>query len=210
MVVPANQRHSALLSEARNGNARALETLFSDYQCYLKMLATTALSRHLQSRVTASDVVQETFLRAFEAFDKFRGQSRGEFIVWIRTILASRIADAHEKHLGAARRDVRREVSMDAVTKTLTQSSSRLETMAVELLQASPASTMAKQEDALLIARAVGELPAVHQQVILARHFEGMTFEEIAEQIDRTSGAVRMIWLRAIRKLKERLRETTK
>jgi RNA polymerase sigma-70 factor (ECF subfamily) len=35
------------------------------------------------------------------------------------------------------------------------------------------------------------------------RNLQGLSFEEIAERLDRNAGAVRMLWLRAIARLKE-------
>jgi len=37
------------------------------------------------------------------------------------------------------------------------------------------------------------------------RQVEGLPFEEIGERMDRSSGAVRMLWLRALRSLREAL-----
>jgi len=41
--------------------------------------------------------------------------------------------------------------------------------------------------------------------VIVLRHLEGLPFKQIAERTDRTPGATRMVWLRAINQLRQRL-----
>ncbi|MDA8745833.1 sigma-70 family RNA polymerase sigma factor [Rubripirellula amarantea] len=206
---PSSYDHrSGLLQLAREGNASAIEDLFACYQHYLRLLAHSGLSSKVKTRVTVSDVIQETFLHAFEAFEQFRGASTGEFVAWIRSILVSRIADAHEKHLHAARRDVRREVSIDTIQANLSRSSMGLETIARDHLQKSPGSIVSQQEHAILVADAIGELPVDYQQVIVMRHFDGLSFEDIAERMDRSSGAIRMVWLRAIQKMKQVLKET--
>ncbi|MGB7327122.1 MAG: sigma-70 family RNA polymerase sigma factor [Rubripirellula sp.] len=201
------QDRSGLLRLARAGNASAIEDLFACYQHYLRLLAHSGLSPKVNTRVTVSDVIQETFLHAFEAFEQFRGASTAEFVAWIRSILVSRIADAHEKHLQAARRDVRREVSIETINAGLSRSSVGLENIARDHLQASPGAIVSQQEHAIMVADAIGNLPADYQQVIVMRHFDGLSFDEIANRMQRSSGAVRMIWLRAIRKLKLTLNE---
>lgn len=208
-MTPSTTEHRAgLLRLARAGDGVAMEDLFACYQHYLRLLAHSGLSAKVKSRVTVSDVIQETFLHAIEAFEQFRGESIGEFVAWLRSILVSRIADMHEKHLHAARRDVRREVSIETIALGLSQSSVRLETMARDHLQQSPGTIVSEQERAVLVADAIGRLPTDYQRVILLRHFDGHSFDDIAQQMGRSSGAVRMVWLRAIQRLKQTLRET--
>ncbi|MCC9599400.1 sigma-70 family RNA polymerase sigma factor [Stieleria sp. JC731] len=197
--------HERLLRRARQGNEGAINELLGSYQNYLRVLAYSGLSPRLQARVTVSDVIQETMLHAFGALKQFHGDTREEFVAWIRTILASRIADAHEKHLRAARRDVRREVSIETISQNLSHSNLGLEAIARSYLERSPGTAMVVQEQALKVADSIGSLPQIYQQVIIARHFEGMSFEQIAVTVEKSSGAVRMIWLRAIQRLKQHL-----
>lgn len=202
-----NHRISTLLAVARAGDSLAVQDLFTCYQHYLRLLAHAGLSPQVQARVTVSDVVQETFLHAYQAFGQFRGRTASEFVAWLRSILASRIADVHEKHLQARRRDVRREVSIETIAAGLSQSSAQLETIAVDHLGQSPGTVIDQQERAIMVADAIAELPTAYQQVLVLRHFEGLSFDEIGAQLDRSSGAVRMIWLRAIRKMKIQLKD---
>ncbi|QDT04929.1 ECF RNA polymerase sigma-E factor [Rubripirellula lacrimiformis] len=198
---------AGLLQLARAGNPSAMQDLFACYQHYLRLLARSNLSSKVKSRVTVSDVIQETFLHAIESFEQFRGASTDEFVAWIRSILASRIADAHEKHLHAARRDVRREVSMEAINASLSRSSFGLASIAHDHLQQSPGTIASQQEHAILVADAIGNLPPDYQQVIVMRHFDGRSFDQIAQELGRSSGAVRMLWLRAIQRMKRNLTE---
>ena len=203
-TIDADHR-SQLLALARDGNSSAIEELFACYQHYLRFLAHRGLSDRVRARVTVSDVIQETFLHAFQAMAQFRGRSTTEFMGWLRSILASRIADAHQKHLTAARRDVRREVSIETINAGLEHSSIGLDAIARDLLQKSPGAILFEQERAFWVADAIGRLPADYQEVILLRHFDSLSFEEVARKMGRSSGAVRMVWLRAIQKMKQNL-----
>src|SRR4029079_18700739 len=92
----------------------------------LVVLAGTQIEKRLQPRVSPSDVVQETMLRAHKNFAQFRGASEGELLAWLRQILVNNLAKFVEQHVLAARRDVRREVSIERLGAALEQSTVQL------------------------------------------------------------------------------------
>ena len=55
----------------------------------------------------------------------------------------------------------------------------------------------------MLLADALARLPETHRELLVLRHIEERPFDEIAERLDRSSGAVRTMWVRALRNLKE-------
>src|SRR4051812_5331281 len=80
-----------LLAQARSGTPEALGRLLERYRNYLSILARVQIGRRLQRKVDEADLVQETFLEAHRAFERFRGTSEGELVQWLRQILAARI-----------------------------------------------------------------------------------------------------------------------
>jgi RNA polymerase sigma-70 factor (ECF subfamily) len=66
-----------------------------------------------------------------------------------------------------------------------------------------------RREDEILLADALAELPADYRDVIVIRHIEGLPFEEVAQRMGRSAGAVRMLWLRALKRLREVLESRT-
>ena len=52
---------------------------------------------------------------------------------------------------------------------------------------------------------ALGELDEDHREVVVLRNLEQLDWEVIARKMNRSNGAVRMLWFRAIRKLREQL-----
>ena len=67
----------------------------------------------------------------------------------------------------------------------------------------SPPEQAIRHEEALSMAEAVGQLPDDMQQVLLGRHVDGLSHADIARSLGRTEGAVRMLYLRALRRLRE-------
>ena len=59
-----------------------------------------------------------------------------------------------------------------------------------------------KHEQELELANVVAELPADYREVIVLRHIEALPFDEVGRRMDRSAGAVRMLWLRAIRQFR--------
>jgi len=174
------------------------------YRNYLKLLVITQLERKLQQRVSASDVVQETFLEANRDFPQFRGKSSGEFCAWLRRILVNNLHRVVEKHVLAAKRDVRREVSLENLATSLEQSTARLEAMLPDP-GTSPSGNAQRHEMEVVLADRLAELPPDYRDAIVMRHIEGLAFEAIGDRLDRSAGAARMLWLRAIQALRERM-----
>ncbi len=191
-----------LIQSARRGDESALTELFGRYQNYLRLLAAGQLRARLRVRASESDVVQETLLRATQEFGKFRGNAGGEFVVWLRTILHSRLQHLVEQHVLAQRRDVRREVAIAAGDNALEQSTRRLASVLVDRHPAPP-QQVAAAESAVAVAEALSALPPDYREVLMLRSVEGLAFADVADIMGRSSGAVRMLWLRAIERLRD-------
>jgi RNA polymerase sigma-70 factor (ECF subfamily) len=204
MSVRAQSEVDKLFTAARQGSSSCLGRLLTLYTNYLKLLIVAQLDVRLRARVSPSDIVQETFFEAHRDFAQFRGQSTAEFVGWLRRILVNNILRVVEQHLLAEKRDVRREISLNEIGRRLEQSTARLETLlAVE--GDSPSGCAQRREHEILLADALADLPADYREVIVLRHIEGLAFEDVAREMERTPGAVRMLWLRALRRLRESL-----
>ncbi len=191
-----------LLDEARRGASKPLGQLLQLYRNYLTILATTQISRKLRRRMSPSDLVQETMLAAHRDFTKFRGGTEKEFLGWLRQILINSLYRAIDTHLGAKKRDVRREISIERVSAALDRS-------VVDLAQVladpgpSPSAQVRQRERVVLLANRLAELRPQYRDVIVLRNLRGLSFDEVAEHMDRKAGAVRMLWVRAIEKLRQ-------
>src|SRR3954453_12334821 len=200
----AQPKAEELFMSARGGSGSCLGQLLALYTNYLKLLVSAQLDNRLQARVSPSDIVQESFYEAHRDFGDFRGTSIGEFVVWLRRIVVNNILRVVEQHVLAEKRDVRREVSLEEIGRRLEKSTVRLESFLAEQAE-SPSGCAARREDEILLADTLATLPADYRDVIILRHIEGLPFEEVAQRMDRSAGAVRMLWLRALKRMRDAL-----
>jgi RNA polymerase sigma-70 factor, ECF subfamily len=198
---PAEIDIEALLLGAREGDGESIGELLQHYRNYLMLLATTQIERRLQPRVSPSDIVQETMLRAHRHFAQFRGQTERELLAWLRQILVTNLARFVERYMLAAKRDIRREISIERVEAALAESSSKLN-LSVGAAGQTPSAIAQHREEAVVLADRLTQLPSRYRDVLVLRNIEGLTFEEAAARLDRPVGATRMLWLRAIKKLR--------
>ncbi|HMF14665.1 MAG TPA: sigma-70 family RNA polymerase sigma factor [Gemmataceae bacterium] len=185
-----------LFVEARVGNASARGRLLDLYRNYLRLLAQTLLGRTLRLRLDPSDLVQETLLEAVRDFARFAGTSETELVAWLRRILVRNLADQSRRHR-ADRRDIRRQESLEDL---LERTGKEAENALIAGLS-TPSVRAMRREQAVLLADALAQLPDDYREVIVLRHLERLSFKEVAERLDRSPGAVRMLWLRALEKL---------
>jgi RNA polymerase sigma-70 factor (ECF subfamily) len=194
-----------LISSARHGRSGSIGELLQLYRNYLLVLASTQIERRIQPRVSPSDIVQETMLRAHKNFGQFRGTTEGELVAWLRQILVNSLAKFVEQHVLAARRDVRREVSIERLGAALEQSTVQLAAL-IPATGKSPSMAAQQREEAVVLADRLSQLSRDYREVLVLRNLQSLPFEAVARQMDRSVGAVRMLWLRAIEKLREAYR----
>lgn len=193
-----------LLAAARGGDSEALGRLLDLYRAYLKLLARMDLGGRLQAKVDPSDLAQETLLEAHRGFDTFRGTSERELVEWLRQILTTRLGKIIRHYAGTKKRDIAREQQLQRDLDQSTDALGRLTSG-----QPSPSESLARREQAVLVADAIEALPPDYREVIILRHMRGRAFAEIAREMGRSPGAVEKLWARALVQLRRSLKDKT-
>jgi RNA polymerase sigma-70 factor (ECF subfamily) len=201
VTIVADPHPEQLLQRARTGDGQALGQLLDLYRNYLTLLTRLQISRRLQSKVDAADLVQETFLKAYRSFGQFRGDSEGELMGWLRQILAANVANLVRHYYGTRGRDVRLECEL---ADELERSSQACE-LGPAAQQSSPSQRAARREEAVLLADALAQLPADYGEVIVLRHLQGLPFAEVARRMGRSVDSVEKLWVRALARLRRLL-----
>jgi RNA polymerase sigma-70 factor, ECF subfamily len=188
-----------LLAEAKAGSSLALGRLMERYRNYLALMARLQMGA-LRGKLDIEDLLQEVSLEAHREIAKFRGQTEGEFLGWLRKVLSGIYANQLRHYLGTQRRDARRERRLAV---DLEQSSRMVDGLIAPLT--SPSQQASKREQAIILADALEALPATYREVIILRHLEGLSFPEVAKRLSRTEDSVKNHWARALARLRRTL-----
>ena len=122
------------------------------------------------------------------------------FHLWLRQIARDRIIDAHRRHRVSTRRSVDREQPISA-PKGYDESSIQLAAVIGDE-RLTPAAAALQKEIAGRIEAAITKLDEKDSEIIIMRHYELLTNQEIAAALELTEPAASMRYLRAVRRLK--------
>jgi len=188
------------MKEARGVPAQTSEADLERFRTYLRFLADIKLDRRLRRRIDASDIVQETMLKAYGAWDDFRGNDSAQRVAWLRQILMRTILHAL-RDARCAKRDVAREQNLDVV---LDESSRRIEQWLAADEQ-SPSEAVMQAEEMLNVAEAVYQLPEAERVAVMGYYWQHGTLAEISEELGRSVPAVAGLVHRGLGRLRRQL-----
>ena len=189
-----------LLNRAKQGENSARDELFRLTRNYVQLMARVQMESWLQKKVDASDLVQQTLLDAHRDFSTFLGDSEGEWLAWLKRILSNNAIDLVRHYGMTAKRQIKREVSIEQTTPSATF----LLNEPVDTGD-TPSQIVMQKEHELILSEAISVLSADYREVIILRNLQRLSFEEVAQRMNRSRGATQMLWMRAVQKLKETL-----
>jgi RNA polymerase sigma-70 factor (ECF subfamily) len=184
------------LAAARAGSPEALGEALQACRGYLLLIAEQELDAELRAKGGASDLVQETFVKAHRHFAGFAG-GPDDLRAWLRRILLNHLADFRAAYREAAKRQAAREVPLQG------DDSAGAGTAAVPDAGPSPSRQAMAREEADEVRRLLDRLPDDYRTVLRLRYQEDRPFEEIAGLMNRSENAVRKLWARALERLHE-------
>jgi RNA polymerase sigma-70 factor (ECF subfamily) len=187
------------LAEARAGAGEALGRLWMECRNYLLFVANQHLDADLRAKVSASDLVQETFLEAQRAFAQFHGVREEELRAWLVRILANNIANATRSYRATEMRAVDREVPLAGPGEAGRG--------ARDLAQdtPTPSDRAIAREDLEALERARARLPEHYRQALCLRYERQLSFAAIGAEMGCSAEAARKLWARAVDLLEKEL-----
>lgn len=188
------------LVQARTGSADSLGRALEACRGYLLLIAQQELEPELQAKGGASDLVQETFLKAHRHFARFHGETEAELLAWLRRLLLNNLIDFRRLYLETAKRQVGKEISLQAGPPGGSFCEGGNQLAAPQL---SPSGIAMEDEQAQALRKAMNRLPEEYRQVLLWRQQDELTFEEIGRRLDRSADAARKLWARAVARLQK-------
>ena len=180
---------AAVVAQAREGDARAFSELVRRYEGKIFRLA-----QHVtQNREDAEDVLQETFMKAYEHLDQFQGNSK--FYTWIVRIAVNQAL------MKLRRRKTDRSVSLDETIDTGEDTVVR----EIAAWDEDPENRYSREELGKILETAVQSLDPPYRSVFVLRDIDELSTEETADALGLSVPAVKSRLLRARLQLREKL-----
>jgi len=180
------------IERLKRGDAAAFEELVTERSGEIYGL----LFRLTENAEEARDLTQETFLRAFQSIDRFRGEA--DLRTWIYRIA---INQARNRWRWWRRRRRELTVSLDA---TQGDSSQTLLATLTESAANPEQETLAHEREVALRV-ALGKLGQSYREAVILRDIEGFTYEEIATTLEINVGTVKSRLARGRQELRRKL-----
>ncbi len=193
---------AAIIEQLQRNREEALAELYSLVRERLRRVIDFRLDYRLGGRVSHSDVLQETYVRAAQRIDSYLKKPDMPFFVWLRLEANQRLHEIHRFHLGAEKRDIRREVKLQGNNNEQGNTSVQLAAHIVaQMTSASGLFQKARQIEAL--EKTLSEMNETDREVIALRHFEELSNVESAKVLGIAPEAASKRYIRALKRLKE-------
>jgi RNA polymerase sigma-70 factor (ECF subfamily) len=204
---PEQPQTEQLIAQAKGGDASAVNQLMDRHRNSLRQLIRMRLDHKIQKRIDVSDVVQDVLVEANRRLQRYLADPAMPFHLWLRQIAKDRIIDAHRRHRVSAKRSIDREQQLVA-PRGYDQSSIQLASLLGDS-RLTPAAAALQKEMARKVEQSISKLDEKDCEVIVMRHYEHLSNQEIGQILGLTEPAASMRYLRAIRRLKTILQDNS-
>lgn len=199
---PENEQTQNLLARRKDGDQTAWNALLQRHRSAVQRLVNMRLDNRIRQRVGVSDVVQDVMIEANRRIDRYLQDPGIDFHLWLRQIAKDRIIDAHRRHRATAKRSVDREQRL--VQGGVNQSTINLGNQLRDN-DLTPAAQATRREMASRMEDALMKLNDLDRDIIIMRHYEQLSNDEVSKTLNLKPAAASMRYLRALRKLRNQL-----
>jgi RNA polymerase sigma-70 factor, ECF subfamily len=188
---------SELANAAARGDNRAVEVLLERHLPGLRAFVRLRAGEELRRRESNSDIVQSVCREVLQNIDNFKYPSESAFRQWLYTTALRKIVNRAEYWRAAKRAAVKEETRPDP--------SSEERLLRAYTSFSTPSRHAMVREEIERIERAFESLTEEYREVITLAHVVGLSRAEIAVQMGKSEGAVRVLLHRALAKISEML-----
>ena len=188
------------MDRVARGDSRGLQEVFTRYQERLKRMVRLRLDPRVQTRVDASDVVQEAYLEVAQKLAAYLREPKLPFYLWLRLLTGQKLALAHRQHLGVQARDAGREISLYRGAFPAASSAALAARLIGKLT--TPSQAAVKAELRIRIQDALNSMDPIDREVLTLRHFEQLSNAETAQVLDIKETTACNRYFRALERLR--------
>jgi RNA polymerase sigma-70 factor (ECF subfamily) len=164
-----------LVLRAKDGDTEAFATIYDHFFGPVYRYAAFRLPREV-----AEDTTADIFVKAWEKLHTYKSQHKVPFGAWLFRIARHTVIDVYRSHRG-----------FDEVPESLPDTDSYNRTEA----------RIERQDTLRIVRQALNQLPRRYREVLLLTYVSELPYQEVARVLHMTEGGVRVLKLRALRKL---------
>ena len=193
-----------IFAEMQKGKREAFDRFFTRNTPRVLVYINYHLGERLRRKVDPSDILQNLHLNLFNNFESFsqRAAERGIQKTLLR-MADHEITEAYRYHFKVEKRDARRELTAAYLKGSEDKEASPLAWVPDNA--ASITQHVVRQEEYQRMMEVLRSLTPLEQFVTVSRVIEGRSAQEIADEIDKSRGAVQMMIARVRDKLRKRV-----
>jgi RNA polymerase sigma-70 factor (ECF subfamily) len=155
----------------------------------------------LRARLDPSDVLQEAYVDASAQLEGYLADPRKPPFLWLRFLVGERLIAIYRRHLGAQKRDARREVAL--YQRAMPDASSMWLSRELAADLTSPSLAAVRNETLRCLEQMLAQMPPLDREILSLRHYEELSNAEVAEELGISEAAASKRYVRAVRRLKE-------
>ena len=193
---------AAALAAAKQDRDAELGRLLELHRRRLLKMVHLRMDPRLKARLGASDVLQDAYVEINQRVGEYLKDPRMPFFLWVRFITAQRMMALHRKHIGAQKRDVRRQVELAMPAATTAALVDHLMAQGT-----TPTQAMHREEMRFRVERGLEQMAEPDREILVLRHFEELSNAEAAQELGIEPPAASKRYVRALRRLREVLAE---
>jgi RNA polymerase sigma-70 factor (ECF subfamily) len=188
------------IARVRLGDRDALAAAFAEHRPRLLRSATLRMDPRLAARVSPEDVLQEAYVSAAQRCSHVEGDSEAALFLWLRLVTLQTLIDLHRRHVGTQARSVERE----AGRPTAADSGATVNWgIGLPGSVTSPTEVMRRGERSERLRGAIDGLSALDREILLLRHFEELSNQEVATVLKIEQKAASIRYFRALTRLRK-------
>ena len=184
------------IARLRNGGDQALADIMAEHAPRLRQIVELRVAPRLAGRLDVADVLQEAFLEARKRMARYLEGASVPVFVWLRGVVLDTLTDFHRRHLGAKMRDAGQEVPLQGRAGPQASSVALAAFLAGNLT--SPSRAAIREETAQQIETALADMEEIDREVLILRHFEQLSNDEVAEVLGVKKSAASRRYMRAL------------
>lgn len=194
------------LRRAMQGEQSALADMFQLYRGRLSRMIALRMDPRVQGRIDVSDVLQEAFIDAAKGLPNYVSEPALPFYLWLRLLTGQRLAKAHRTHLGTARRQIQREVSIAPPVMPDLSTFNLASHLIGKFTSAS--GNLMRDELRARVQKVLDDMERNDREVLALRHFEEMTNREVASVLEISEAAAKSRYRRALLRITEEFEQS--